>query len=84
MQMVPPSAVKAFDKVNNWNSPFRIIVDERYYVVDKVYGRDDRVRSVMNRGNEALGINDLQERNVRSSAQRSTLGLPDILELLVR
>ena len=63
LQKVPPDAVKAFGTVDDWSSTFRIIVEERFYVVEKVYGVDDRVREVMLKGNTPLGTDDFQDRN---------------------
>ena len=57
------SAVKAFGTVDDWNTTFRIIVEERFYVVEKVYGVDDRVREVMLRRNAPFGTDDFQDRN---------------------
>ena len=60
---VPPNTVRAFGMVDDWNSTFRIIVEERFYVVEKVYGVDNRVREVMLKGNAPLGTDDFQDRN---------------------
>ena len=66
--------VVAWDKVKDWDQPFRLIVEERYYVVDEVYGRDDRVRRVMEKLNEPLGMNDFQERNEGAMAAHAYTG----------
>ena len=63
LQEVPPNTVKAFGLVDDWNSTFRVIVEEQFYIVEKVYGVDDRVREVMLKGNAPLGTDDFQDRN---------------------
>ena len=66
--------VVAWDKVRDWEQPFRLIVEKRYYVVDKVYGRDDRVRRVMEKLNEPLDGNDFQGRNEGAMAAHEHSG----------
>ena len=63
LQEVPPNAVKAFGMVDDWNTTFQIIVEEQFYVVEKVYRVDDRVREIMLKGNAPLGTDDFQDRN---------------------
>ena len=63
LREVPPNAVKAFGTVDDWNSTFWIIVEEWFYVVEKVYEVDDRVREVMLKGNAPLGTDDFLDRN---------------------
>ena len=62
-QEVPVNTVKVFDMVKDWNSPIRIIMDERFYVVDGVKGTSERVIEVILKGNKTLGNDDFQVRN---------------------
>ena len=55
--------VKAFGMVDDWNSTFWNMVEEQFYVVEKVYEVDDRVREVMLKENVPFGTDDFQDRN---------------------